>query len=93
MEGKVRIFIFVLLEPKSTLHITGTQNTPAELNLNLGYLSTQHTFTKNFHSQKNYLGILEKFSLYQECVHFHQALDSRLIVLFPSLVSSTLEQV
>lgn len=42
------IFMFVLLEPKSTLHILGTQDKSVKLNLNLGYPFTQHTFAKFF---------------------------------------------
>ena len=37
--------------------------------------------------------ILEEISQYQECVHFHQALDFHSTVRFPSLVPSTLQQV
>ena len=37
---------FVLLEPKSSLQILGTQDMPVNLNLYLGYLSIWHTFAK-----------------------------------------------
>lgn len=44
------IFIFILPEPKNALQITGTQDMPVKLNLNLRYLFTQHTFAKIFPS-------------------------------------------
>lgn len=43
LRTRALIFMFVLLEPKSTLHIIGTQDMSVKLNLNLGYPFTQHT--------------------------------------------------